>query len=156
MVRSWQIISQSPEETAAVGQALATELKAAKGERDKATLICLYGDLGIGKTTFAQGFAKGLGIKSRLLSPTFIIVRRYEIPEVPQFLYHVDLYRLNQPEDLTDLGFAEIFAQAGTYIVIEWAEKFKSNLPEDRVDICFTIQEDDSHLIIINPHGRYC
>lgn len=150
MVHSQQIISQSPAETAAVGQALATELKAAKGERDKATLICLYGDLGSGKTTFTQGFAKGLGIKSRLLSPTFIIVRRYEIPEISQFLYHVDLYRLNQPEDLADLGLAEIFAQAGTYVVIEWAEKLGTYMPHKRLDIRFSVLSDGSHEINFN------
>lgn len=86
-----KIITESAAETAKVGETLAHELT---DGGSPSRILCLYGDLGSGKTTFTQGFARGLGITSRLLSPTFIIVRRYTIPGSEKFLYHIDLYRL--------------------------------------------------------------
>lgn len=109
--------------------------------------MCLYGELGSGKTTFVQGFAKGLGIKARLLSPTFIIVRRYIVPK-EFFFYHIDLYRINQPREIEELGLSEIFSDPNAYVVIEWAQKLAS-LPKNRLDIHFSVQEDGKHNITI-------
>jgi len=151
-----EIITQSAEETAKLGEELADSLEfralsleLREGEKRKATVICLYGELGSGKTTFAQGFAKGLGIPSRLLSPTFIIVRRYEVPQTENFLYHLDLYRVSGGQDLAGLGVAEILADSGSYVLIEWAEKLTKNLPEKRIDIWFTVRENGKHHIKI-------
>ncbi len=132
-----KIITRSAEETVEWGKKFAKELKP--------TVVCLYGELGSGKTTFTQGFAKGLGISSRLLSPTFIIVRRYGIKPLPGFLYHVDLYRLQKKEDLEGLGLPEMFADRSSYAVIEWAEKLGDFLPKSRVDIHFALEKNGSH-----------
>jgi tRNA threonylcarbamoyladenosine biosynthesis protein TsaE len=109
--------------------------------------ICLWGELGSGKTTFVQGLARGLGIPSRLLSPTFIIVRRYEIPQTKNFLYHVDLYRIKGPEDIVSLGFADMTHEPGSLTVIEWPERLGTLLPEHRIDIRFTVLSDGKHAI---------
>ena len=139
-----KIITKSAEETAKIGEELARQLTdGGSGPH----ILCLYGDLGSGKTTFTQGFARGLGITSRLLSPTFIIVRRYDIPVTGKKLYHIDLYRLQNTEDFTELGLSEIFSDFDAYVVVEWAEKLGDMLPVARRDITFTARHDGSHTL---------
>ena len=133
-----QIITKSAQETAEVGAALAAHLKPG--------VVCLYGELGSGKTTFTQGFARGLGITTRLLSPTFIIVRRYDIPRSDKSLYHIDLYRIQK---FDGLGLAEIFSDPNAIVVIEWAEKLADAIPKDRTDIYFSTLSDETHAISI-------
>ncbi len=141
------ISTKSAQETVEFGSSLAQSLQSRKGERP--TIICMYGELGSGKTTFAQGFAKGLGIGERLLSPTFIIVRRYQLPENSSgFLYHLDLYRLQSDTELDELGLAEIFADSESFIIIEWAEKLGELLPQHRIDIQFSV-EGDGHTLVV-------
>ena len=140
-----KIITTKPEETSRVGEELARYLGESGGPR----MVCLYGQLGSGKTTFTQGFARGLGITSRLLSPTFIIVRRYQIPKKETFLYHVDLYRLHSAAEMEGIGISEIFTDLASYTVVEWAERLGELLPQKRIDIHFTTAVDDTHAIII-------
>ncbi len=103
-------------------------------------IIALEGPLGAGKTTFVQGFAQGLGIQDKLTSPTFIIMRQYEIPHYPQGkLFHLDLYRLNNISQITDLGIKEIFDNPHNIILIEWAEKLGSLKPNSAKQITLTI-----------------
>lgn len=154
MVSDRTIITQSPQETARVGEELGNRLrKKVNGKREKgrggAVVICLYGELGSGKTTFAQGFARGLGITSRLLSPTFIIVRRYQLPKTIGFLYHIDLYRVTE-KDLTGLGLSEIFSDCNSYVLIEWAEKLGNCMPKERIDVRFKTLEDGRHVLTIS------
>jgi tRNA threonylcarbamoyladenosine biosynthesis protein TsaE len=139
MDNHYEIITKDAAETAKVGQEIAQSLTS--------RIICLYGELGSGKTTFTQGFAKGLGINSRLLSPTFIIVRRYDIPETEKYFYHIDLYRLKNTTEMEELGLSEIFADPQSIVVIEWAEKLAGDLPAKRTDIHFEVMEDGSHKI---------
>ena len=120
-----EIITKSPEETKKVGRRLASALIG--GE-----IICLSGDLGAGKTTFVQGLALGLGIKSRLISPTFILVRKYHLQPknknlTPNTLFHVDLYRLEERVDkeVINLGITDVWGKKENIVVIEWAEKIK-------------------------------
>jgi len=133
-----KIITGNAEATAEVGKRLARDLK----ER----ILCLHGDLGSGKTTFTQGFARGLGITTRLLSPTFIIVRRYGIPNSEKFLYHIDLYRVSNFEGL---GLEEIFSDPNAIAAVEWAEKLGNLLPYKRKDIYFSVAENEKHTIIV-------
>jgi len=133
-----EIITKSANETAKVGESLARGLKA--------RIFCLYGDLGSGKTTFTQGFAKGLGIGSRLLSPTFIIVRRYDVPKSEKLLYHIDLYRIAH---FDGLGLEEIFSDPNAIVIIEWAEKLGDALPKGRMDVHFLTLAHDKHKITI-------
>jgi tRNA threonylcarbamoyladenosine biosynthesis protein TsaE len=114
-------------------------------------LICLYGNLGSGKTTFTQGLAKGLGIEGKIISPTFIIMREYNISSLSEQskknFYHVDLYRIESERDIEGLGLLEIMQDPGNIIVIEWPDKIKHLLPENRKNIYFEYLEDDKRKI---------
>jgi tRNA threonylcarbamoyladenosine biosynthesis protein TsaE len=123
------IITESAQETQKLGIVLAKEIIHQLAE--KALVIGLEGELGSGKTTFIQGLAKGLGIKERLTSPTFVILKRYGR------LFHLDCYRINKPEEILDLDFKEILNQPEDIIVIEWAEKVKKILPKNTLWIKF-------------------
>ena len=110
--------------------------------------IALIGNLGAGKTTFVQGFAKGLGIKDKILSPTFVLVREYPLPnnKFGKF-YHIDLYRLDKQSEIDALGFDGLFANSNNIILIEWAEKLK-NLPSKAVSINFRhLSETDREIM---------
>ncbi|MFH0749335.1 MAG: tRNA (adenosine(37)-N6)-threonylcarbamoyltransferase complex ATPase subunit type 1 TsaE [Candidatus Gottesmanbacteria bacterium] len=131
------IITESARETQNLGQALAHDV-VKRGVSTIPHIICLYGDLGMGKTTFVQGFAKGFGITTRLLSPTFIIVRRYKLKKQNRFLYHIDLYRMLEAKDMATLGLSEIFADTDNIVVIEWADRLGDLLPKERLDIRFS------------------
>ena len=111
------------------------------------SVVALYGDLGAGKTTFAQGIAAGLGIKKRIISPTFIIVRKYRISGKRNF-YHIDLYRIETEKDIEGLGLEEILNSKDSIVVVEWAEKLASKLPKNRIDIYFETIDDEERQII--------
>jgi len=95
-------------------------------------IICLYGDLGSGKTTFVQGLAEGLGIKKKVTSPTFVLVHQFPLVNNKVF-YHFDCYRL-QKNNVKDIGLYELFSEKNI-IAIEWAERIKDFLPKKRIDI---------------------
>ncbi len=112
------------------------------------TLITLSGDLGAGKTTFTQGLARGLGIEKKVTSPTFTIMKEYR-GRLP--LYHIDAYRL---ENITqDLGFDEYIESDGV-CVIEWADFIEYVLPEELLNIEFTINDDDSRTLKLKAYGE--
>lgn len=137
--------TQSAHETQKLGEALADSVK--RGESPR--ILCLYGELGSGKTTFAQGFARGLGLGStRLLSPTFIIVRRYELPNSEHLFYHIDLYRLHEQHELETLGLDEIFSDQQNYVALEWPERLGTKMPAPSLNIRFASREDGTHEVI--------
>lgn len=111
-------------------------------------IICLYGDLGSGKTTFAKGFAKGLGISERIISPTFVIVRQHDLANNKIF-YHIDLYRLEDEYALQNIGLSDIFSDKNAIVLVEWAERLGKYLPENRFDIKFQHGEKDTRKITI-------
>ena len=119
------IETRSPEETYRLGQQLGE--KALPGQ-----VYALTGDLGVGKTLFTQGFAKGLGVQEAVNSPTFTIVQVYEDGRVP--FYHFDVYRIGDPEEMDEIGFDEYIMGEGVCL-IEWAELISEILPEERTDI---------------------
>lgn len=108
-------------------------------------ILALSGELGSGKTTFVQGFAKGLGIKEKIISPTFIIIRQYPLPAGRQELYHIDLYRV---ENFQGLGLKEILENPNNIVLIEWAEKIK-DLPKNTKKITIEKLDSDKRLITI-------
>ena len=79
-------------------------------------VIGLYGELGAGKTTFVQGFAQGLGIEEKIISPTFVLIRQHPIPKSNKTLYHIDLYRLENNVDIESLGIKELFDDSNNLI----------------------------------------
>ena len=145
MVFDRSIITKNAKDSQNLGAEVANYIKTRGGETK---IVCLYGDLGSGKTTFSQGFAKALGITSRLLSPTFIIVRRYLLPE-HSVLFHIDLYRIEKDTNIHTLGLEEIFRNPDAYVLIEWAERLGSFLPKKRIDMTFEVIGDDERKIRI-------
>lgn len=113
-------------------------------------VIALNGELGAGKTTFAQGFAKGLGIKEKIISPTFVLIRQHQVPITNSILYHIDLYRLENGEDFKNLGIEELINDENNLILIEWADKIKSYLPKNTLEIKINKINKDQRLIIVD------
>lgn len=104
--------------------------------RKKSLVLALSGELGTGKTTFTQSFAKTLGVKKRILSPTFLIMKRFPLTKSNfQNLYHIDAYRIKS-SDLRKLGIKEIF-KGQNIVLIEWADRVKEILPKGTVWIRF-------------------
>ncbi|ABX40733.1 tRNA (adenosine(37)-N6)-threonylcarbamoyltransferase complex ATPase subunit type 1 TsaE [Lachnoclostridium phytofermentans] len=103
----------------------------------KGQVYCLSGELGVGKTVFTKGFAAGLGIAEPISSPTFTIVQEYEQGELP--LYHFDVYRIEDIEEMEEIGYEDYFYGDGVCLV-EWAVRIKELLPEDYIQI--TIEKD--------------
>ena len=119
------IETRSPEETFQVGKSLGE--KAYPGQ-----VLTLTGDLGVGKTVFTQGLAKGLGIEEPVNSPTFTIVQVYEEGRLP--FYHFDVYRIGDVEEMDEVGFEEYTMGEGVSL-IEWANLIEEILPEKRTNI---------------------
>lgn len=114
-------------------------------------VVGLIGELGSGKTTFAQGFAKGLGVKEKILSPTFLIMRSYQLAGEPvQSFYHVDGYRLSNQKELLLLGWKKITALPSACILVEWADKVKRVLPRDTIWISFRALDKTTRNISIS------
>jgi len=135
---SESFISHSPSETQFLAHKILKLLRL-----PKLNVVCLYGELGSGKTTFVQGLAKALGIKKRILSPTFILIREYHIPKFAlctlhfALFYHVDCYRVESEGDFKSISLQELWSSPKNLVVIEWAEKIKNILPKKRIDIKF-------------------
>ena len=141
-------LSSSPLQTQKFGMILAKEiLKIPTGK--KAVVIGLEGDLGGGKTTFIQGFAQGLGIKEKILSPTFVILKRFRIPKQKGMFYHIDCYRTEKPEDLLSLGLKEIISNPQNIIAIEWVKKVRKILPKETILIKFRFIDKNRRKISI-------
>ena len=137
-----RIETNNPEATEVLGEKLGREARAGQ-------IYCLSGDLGVGKTVFTKGFAKGLGITEHVTSPTFAIVNEYE-GRLP--LYHFDVYRIGDIEEMDEVGFEEYVMGDGVSL-IEWANLIEEILPENRTEVI--IEKDlergfDYRKIIIN------
>ncbi len=137
-----QYISKSDIQTKQIAQNLAQNLKG--GE-----ILALVGELGAGKTTFIQGLGESLGIK-KIISPTFILMRKYEIKN--KNFYHIDLYRLedNLKSEIINLGITDIWAKKENIVALEWADKIKDQLPKNTIWINFkSIGENERKIEII-------
>ena len=126
-----EYITNSYEETSTAAKEFADTLKG--GE-----FVAMYGDLGAGKTAFVQGVARALGITDRVTSPTFAIVSEYE-GRLP--LYHFDVYRIADPEEMYEIGFEE-YVESGGVCMVEWAELIEELFPEHYIKL--TITKDSS------------
>ena len=110
-------------------------------------VICLYGELGSGKTVFAKAFGQAMGIDD-VTSSTFNIIKEYK-GELP--LYHMDVYRVDN--NVESLGIEEYFEKGGVTI-IEWADLIKDYLPEERLDIKFKVIDENTRVLILRPYGE--
>ena len=103
-------------------------------------LITLTGELGVGKTTLAQAICRGYGVEDDITSPTYALIQEYRSPKSPVF--HIDLYRLDSPDQLTNLGWDEIVSSRAL-VLVEWPERAGSRLPEDHLPIDLDYVPDD-------------
>lgn len=124
------IESNSPVETYELGRKIGLEAKPGQ-------IYCLNGDLGTGKTVFTQGFAAGLGIEEAVNSPTFTIVQVYEEGRLP--LYHFDVYRIDDIDEMDEIGYEDYFFGQGVCLV-EWSSQIEELIPEHAVQI--TLEKD--------------
>jgi len=116
------------------------------------SVVALYGELGSGKTCLTQGIAKGLEVPENfyVTSPTFALVNEYP-GRIP--LFHMDFYRMTDISELDDIGIDDIFS-SNCIAVIEWAEKFPSALPKERLDLSLTILDDQKRTLVLTGHGQ--
>lgn len=148
-----EYICNNSSQTKMVGERLAK--KFLRTSRKEALVIIIKGDLGYGKTTFLQGFAKGLGIKEKVLSPTFVILRRFKIfpsqKRKTQFdeFYHIDCYRIKESKEILDLGFKKIISDPSNIIAIEWAENIKKVLPKNSISLSIKLIDKNIRKIIL-------
>lgn len=154
------MITNSPSETQQLAGKILSKLK----DRN---IVCLYGELGAGKTTFVQGLAKALGIEKRVISPTFILLREYEVAsrQLPvarrknnwklvagnwKHLLHLDCYRIDSEEDFKSIDLKELWQDKNNLVVIEWTERIAKILPKERIDIKFEyISENEREITMV-------
>jgi tRNA threonylcarbamoyladenosine biosynthesis protein TsaE len=130
-------ITKSPNQTKELGEMLAKEILKAK-KRKRSWLLGLRGGLGGGKTTFLQGFAKELGIRKKILSPTFLIMRKFQVPgSYFRSFYHIDCYRIQKPKEILNLDFKKIISDPRNIVAVEWSDRIKRILPKDTLTIKF-------------------
>lgn len=115
------------------------------------SVIALIGDLGSGKTVLTRGIARGMGIRTRVKSPSFLIIREYH-NSVP--LYHFDLYRVGDPEEIEFLGCREYFYTREGVVVIEWADKISEILPSCYLEIKMKIENFSRRRLVFTPRGN--
>ncbi len=132
------MISNSEGETKQIGERIGKKLK-------KGDVIALYGEFGSGKTILVKGIAKGIGCTEQVKSPSFVFVHEYK-GKIP--IYHIDLYRVNNLNDIIALGIQEFFNSEGV-CVIEWAEKAKGLLSQDSISIELKILNKNTREILV-------
>lgn len=143
-MKSKTIITKTPEETMAIAEKLGKKISAGD-------IICLFGDLGAGKTTFVKGLAKGLKFNSqKVKSPTFVLMNIYE---GRLSIYHFDLYRIEENAELTMIGYDEFLYGDGV-AVIEWAERLNTLMPKERLDIELTHKKLEERMIKMTARGK--
>jgi tRNA threonylcarbamoyladenosine biosynthesis protein TsaE len=138
-MEEYKLTMRSEEDTVYLAQNI-------ESEKFPNMVICLYGELGSGKTVFAKAFGHAMGIDD-VTSSTFNIIKEYN-GEMP--LYHMDMYRVDK--NVESLGITEYFEKGGVTI-IEWADLIEDYLPEERLDIKFKIIDENTRVLILTAHG---
>ena len=140
-------ISEVAELTQVVDAVL--EVVAQRKDAGRATVLALHGELGAGKTTFTQTLAKKLGVTDTVTSPTFVIMKLYELLNQSfQKLVHIDAYRIEADDEMRVLGFDALLKEEGTLICIEWAENIEALLPEDVIHLTLTVVDQGRKITI--------
>ena len=138
-----EYLTNSARETEELGERLAEKLR-------PGDVVAYTGDLGAGKTAFTRGLARGLGVTDRVTSPTFTIVNEYEGGRLP--LFHFDLYRMESPEELFDIGWEDYLARGGV-CAVEWSEIIDDALEGDVVRVDIRRGDSDSQRVITITGG---
>lgn len=162
-------LSKTPVQTKRIGNTLAKTILNFQLKKDKAFVLGLKGDLGGGKTTFLQGFARGLGVKEKILSPTFVILKKFEINPSSsrkrqrnqlsgelqatakfKIFYHIDCYRIKKTKEILDLGFKEITFNPQNIVAVEWADRISEIMPSPSLILHFRFIDIQSREITIS------
>jgi len=150
---------KSKKETKKIAQDFAQQI--IKKKNKKAVIISLEGDLGSGKTTFLQGFAKEIGVEDIIKSQSFVIMKKYPILNKKgditfKFFYHFDVYRIQNPREILALGFKDIIKDPRNIVAIEWGDKIKKILPPQTIRLKFKYQDKNGRkIILINENNLY-
>lgn len=160
-----KFFTKSHDETQKIARDVAQAILASSpksARRQTAVVLALQGDLGAGKTTFVQGFARALGVDEVVNSPTFIILKKFNVSQnvlqnlrprkvYYKYFYHIDCYRLDKSEDIMHLGFKEIITNPENIVAIEWPEKISSLLPKENIiSVNFGHGKGDTRTLTIN------
>ncbi len=141
-----EFISRSPDQTLRVGARLGRHLNGGD-------ILALEGDLGSGKTVFAQGIGMGWGASSRLVSPTYVLVRRHRRHQDALELYHIDLYRLTTAAEVEMLGLEEVIGAPETVSLVEWPERHMGLFPQDRLWVHLRILDEYRRSLVFQAQG---
>ena len=142
-------VSKSLKETEDLAKMFVLSLKP---QKNKATVVCLFGDLGAGKTTFVQNVAKILGVEEHITSPTFVIMKNYNLlggRKKYKSLVHIDAYRLEKGKELKLLGWKDIIKDSKNLVLIEWPENVDEVLPKDFIRIDFDHIDENTRSIAL-------
>ena len=139
-----EYLSHSPEETEHIGEMLGRRLR-------PGTVVAYRGGLGMGKTAFTRGLARGLGCAGRVTSPTFTIVNEYDEGRLP--LFHFDMYRLGSSDELFDIGWEDYLTRGGV-CAVEWSERVDDAMPADTLWVDIARGTDESDRIITISGGE--
>ncbi len=146
-----EFVMPSPAATRKLGREIAVKILNWNANYQRALIIGLSGELGSGKTTFLQGFGRGLGIKEKILSPTFILIKKFTI-KGSRFInfYHIDCYRLRDADELSRLDWKRIISNPKNIVVAEWADIVKKAMPTHTLWIKFEHINAQKRKIILN------
>lgn len=146
-----KFISNNIEDTKKIAKEITEEILKLPKQK-QAVVIGLSGELGSGKTTFVQSFAKSLGIKERVISPTYVIFKKFKIQSVFfrakfKVLVHIDAYRIKDLKEMVDLGWEEMAKNPENIILVEWAENIKNILPQKNIWLIFSHKGENKRAI---------
>lgn len=148
-------LSNSSRATQKIAKKFAAEMIPETNPLKKAFIIEIRGELGAGKTTFLKGFAAGIGIRDTILSPTFVIAKRFPIRKSSfENFFHIDCYRLDQPDETESVGFKKILEDRKNIVAIEWPEKIKNLLGKDSIKINIKISDKNKNVRRISISAR--
>lgn len=143
-----RFLSESAWATKRFAESLARKILKTKARRKDAIVLALSGDLGSGKTVFVKGFAKGLDIKKNILSPTFVLIKRYPIKNrFFKNFYHIDCYRMKSAGETMKLGWKELVKNPENIIAVEWMERIHKILPKKHLRIRFKHKNRNQRII---------
>lgn len=144
--KTFEFISRSAKQTRRLGARLGTLVQGGD-------VIALEGELGTGKTIFAQGLGRGWGANTHFVSPTYVLVRRHERQQDTQKIYHIDLYRLNSLSEIIDLGLEELFESTQSVCVVEWANRAANLFSDEHLWISLHWLDDYRRSMIFHANG---
>lgn len=151
-MKNCKYLAKDVTDTKQIAFKVAQDLLLIRDHGESGILVCLWGDVGAGKTTFVQGLAEQLGVEEVVNSPTFLVMKKYLLTKSwdGYNLFHFDCYRVNMLEDVLNLGWREILSDKRNIIFVEWPDKILNLLPAKKINIRLMITKDNFRKIIVS------